>query len=205
MKSFDEKSQYPFTYGDTNADEVMLSDFVVELMKTEKFRNYVTALFFAIVALGSYAPPSLAIPIEYGEAAAGMAEGVGQNVPPLGNVAGNVQQGAAHAANNAAGGGAGAQIPLIGQGRVGLGQQAGNQFNNFNQPQMPGPGAGPIPVPAWRLPGPPATAAGQYTNTLLLIGSVGWICLNASWGNPIFAYGCVGVVGGMLNELRKRF
>ena len=42
---------------------------------------------FAALALLSRARPVFAIPPEYGEAAANIAEGVGQALPPLGDVA----------------------------------------------------------------------------------------------------------------------
>ena len=189
--NFTEKAHYPFTYGDESADEVKLSIYVVEFMKTKKFQNYITAVFVALLTLGSYVQPSSAIPPEYGEAAANLAQEVGQNVPPLGDVVGNVNP----------------QLPLpnngaqVGQaGRVDL-----NTGPNINQPNFGQNGMPHKPIePAWRIPGPPTSPAGQYANTLLLLGSVGWICLNASWGNPVFAYGCVGIVGGLINEIRKR-
>lgn len=191
INNFNNKAQYPFTYGDENADDIRLSNYVVELMKTKKFQNYVTAVFFALITLGSYAQPSSAIPVEYGEAAANVAQEVGQNVPPLGDVVGNVNH-KPPIPNNAG---------QVGQGgRVNL-----NPGPNINQPNLGQNGMPNKPIqPAWRLPGPPMSPAGQYANTVFLIGSVGWICLNASWGNPVFVYGCVGIVGGLINELRKR-
>jgi hypothetical protein len=83
--NFNTNPHFSFTYGDENADEVKLSDYVVELMKTKKFQNYVTAVFFALMTLGSYAQPSSAIPPEYGEAAAEATKGTGQQAVNLGN------------------------------------------------------------------------------------------------------------------------
>ncbi|MFT5791645.1 MAG: hypothetical protein ACI9LI_000982 [Saprospiraceae bacterium] len=191
MNRFNQKPQYPLTYGDkVDDDEVRLSDFAVELMKSKKFQSYASAVFFAFLTLGSYAQPSSAIPPEYGEAAANLAQGVEQGVPPLGEVAGNINP---HQ-----------NIPQIGNpGRVGLNQGGvgpNNNQHNFGQNGVPHKPT----QPAWRIPGPPVNPGGQYANTLLLVGSVGWICLNASWGNPIFVYGCVGIVGGLVNELRKK-
>ena len=71
--NFNEKAQYPFTYGDENADEVRLSIYVVELMKTKRFQSHMVSVFFALLTLRSYAQPSSAIPPEYGEAAANLA------------------------------------------------------------------------------------------------------------------------------------
>ena len=194
MKNFNKKAQYPITYGDDiYDDEVRLSDSIVEWMKNKSFQSYAMSVFFALLTLGSYSKPSSAIPIEYGEAAADIAKGAEQAAPVVGDVAGKVNLNQQPIPNN---------VVNVGEaGRVGLN---GPNINNFGQNQIPNqPPVKPV-QPAWRIPGPPQTAVGQYTNTLLLIGSVGWICLNASWGSPIFAYGCVGVVGGIFNELRKK-
>lgn len=63
MANFNQKTHYPYPYGDKNANEVRLSDFVIELMKSKKFQRHLNAVFFA---LGSYAKPSSVIPPEYG-------------------------------------------------------------------------------------------------------------------------------------------
>lgn len=100
MKHFNEKAHYPFTYGDKNVDEVMLSDYLVELMRTKRFQSHMTAIFFALLTLVSYARPSSAIPPEYGEAANEMLNQAAQNgdgaaggvpaVPPIGQIQGQV-------------------------------------------------------------------------------------------------------------------
>jgi hypothetical protein len=56
--NFNKKAQYPFTYRDEKADEVRLSTYVVELMKTKRFRSHMAAVFFALLTLGNYAQPS---------------------------------------------------------------------------------------------------------------------------------------------------
>ena len=66
MQNFNEKPHYSFTYVDKNSEEKMLSDYVVELMKTKIFQNHAAALFFDFLTLGSCAQPSSAIPPEYG-------------------------------------------------------------------------------------------------------------------------------------------
>ena len=187
--NFNTKSHFPFTYGDKNADEIRLSNYVVELMKTKKFQNYITAVFFALLALGSYAQPSSAIPPEYGEAVNDVVNGMDQVVPPLGAAAGVANVGA----NAAQGNPVPNQLDQIGQGgRV-----------NLNPPIQPNQQFQPVKVPAWRLPPAPVTPVGQYANTVALIVAVGWICLNGAWGNPIFMGGCVGMVTGLANEARK--
>ena len=188
MNSFNKNPHFPFTYGDDVInDGHRLSDYIVNKLNDKKTQNYLGSVAIAMLALGSQIAPVNAIPPEYGEAAANVAQEVGQGVPPLGKVVGKVNPELQRPIpNNAA---------YVRQGgRVNLNRP------NFEQNGMPHK---PI-QPAWRLPGPPMSPGGQYTNTLLLIGSVGWICLNASWGNPVFAYGCVGIVGGLINELRKR-
>lgn len=190
--NFNETPHFPFTYGDdaTN-DGHRLSDYVVNKLSEKKTQNYLGSMVIAVLALGSQAAPVNAIPPEYGEAAANIAQEVGEGVPPLGDVVGKVNP----IPNNAA---------HVGQGqggRVNMNQRGAGP--NMNQPNFGMP-HNPIKVPAWKLPGPPMNPSGQYVNTFLLLGSVGWICLNASWGNPVFAYGCVGIVGGLINELRKK-
>ena len=188
--NFDTKPHFPFTYGDENADEVRLSNYVVELMKTKKFQNHMTAVFFALMALGSYAQPSSAIPPEYGEAVNNVVHGMDQAVPPLCDAAGVADVGA----NAVQGNTVPNQLGQIGQaGRVNLNNppiQPNQQFQAVN-------------VPAWRLPPAPVTPAGQYTNTVMLIASVGWICLNGAWGNTISMTGCLGFVTGLVYEARK--
>ena len=191
---------YPITYGDSTENELKLSDRLIEVTKSERFQNHAKAVFFALLSIASYIQPqpTIAIPPEHGEAAANIIEGVEQVVPQLGEVVGNVnippQQ---VVGNNAA---------QIGQaGRVGLNQVAnGPNINQLGRNEIPLQPGQAIKPPAWRLPGPPMSATGQYFNTVMIIGSISWICLNASWGNPVLAYGCVGVVGGLLNELRKK-
>ena len=172
--NFNTKPHFPYTYGDENADEVRLSNYVVKLMKTKKFQNYVTGVFFALLTIGSYAQPASAIPPEYGEAANNVVHGMGQAVPPLGAAAGVANVGANAAQVN--------PVP-DNLGQIG---QAGRV--NLNNPPIPNQHqqCQPVKVPAWRLPPAPVTPVGQYANTVAIIASVGWICLNGAWGNPIF-------------------
>ena len=190
--NFNETPHFPFTYGDdTTNNGHRLSDYVVNKLSEKKTQNYLKSMVIAMLALGSQAAPVNAIPPEYGEAAANIAQEVGQGVPPLGDVVGKVNP----IPNNAI---------HVGQGqggRVNMNQREAGP--NMNQPNFGMPN-NPIKVPAWKIPGPPTNPGGQYVNTFFLLGSIGCICLNASWGNPVFAYGCVGIVGGLINELRKR-
>lgn len=197
MDNFNKKPCYPITYGDSDGDNTKISDYVVYVVKSEKFQRYMGSVGFAVLAVASRAHPVAAIPPEYGEAAANIVEGVGQNVPPLGDLAGTTNVGA-----NAAQGAA--QAGGIYQGPPGAHYVPG--AGHYHNPLQTGAHkALEKPHTAWKLPGPPTSVGGQYGNTALLIGSVAWICLNASWGNPVFAYGCLGILGGIINELRKQY
>lgn len=192
VNKFNEKPNYPFTYGDVETEnDYRLSDYVVNKLKDKRTRKYLGALAAAVYALGSQAAPVGAIPPEYGEAAANAAQDMPQCIPPLGEVAGNV---------NPQGGVPNNGGPFKPHGPVHLNLKGPNQ-NRYEYQHIPGTAK---QLQAWRLPGPPTTAIGQYTNTIMLAGSVAWICLNAFWGSPVFAYGCVGIVGGILNEVRKK-
>lgn len=193
---FNEKPHFPLTYGDkVENDDTRLSNSVVKVANNKRVQSYLGALAAAFFTLGSYAQPIAAIPPEYGDAASQIIDNanIGQEVPPLGEICAHAEVGNIGNANQAAN----LHNPIPNAaGQVG---QAGRV--NFHPQNV----RTPIKVPAWRLPGPPMSTSGQYINTVAIIGSVGWICLNASWGNPILAYGCIGVVGGLLNELRKKF
>ena len=47
----------------------MLSDYVVELMKTKRFQSHAAAMFFAFLTLGTSGQPVRAIPPEYDKVA----------------------------------------------------------------------------------------------------------------------------------------
>lgn len=183
---------YPITYGDKNIDEVMLSDYVVELMKTKRFQSHVTAIFFALLALGSYAQPSLAIPPEYGEAANEILNQAAQNgaaggvsaAPPIGQIQGQVPM----AQENPQ-----FVIPAmpIEQQRLIAAQQMG---------RMPiGPAIdrrGPTNPPSFYIPGKPRSVVPRAINTIAFSTAVGIICLNAAWGEPVAILMCsTGLVG----------
>ncbi len=174
-----QKAHDPSTDGDRNVEKVMLSDSIVELMKTKEFQNYAKSVFLAFLALGSQIQPSSAVPVEYGEAAAEAIKNAGQAAEAIvGDFAGKVTlnqqlpQGLPEAGK--------LMPPNLGH----LGQAGNLGFHQAN-PGGFGPNFNPNGVPnanrpaankAWRLPGPPRSAAGQSANTLFRLGSVGWIC-----------------------------
>lgn len=183
---------YPITYGDKNVDEVMLSDYVVELMKTKRFQSHVTAMFFALLALGSYAQPSLAIPPEYGEAANEILNQAAQNgtaggvpaAPPIGLIQGQVPM---------VQGNPQCVIPAmpIEQQRLIAAQQMGGMPKGPTINQR-----GPTNPPAFYIPDKPGSVGTRAVNTVAFTSALGVICLNAAWGEPVAILMCsTGLVG----------
>lgn len=193
MRTFNEKAHYPFTYGDKNADEVMLSDYVVELMKTKKFQSHMTAVFFALLVLGSYAPPSSAIPAQYGEAANEMLNQAAQNgaaggipaVPPIGGQV-PVAQGIPQFVLPA--------MPIE-QQRLIAAQQAGRH---------PAIGqTGPTRPPTFYIPDRPVLATTRAINTVAFTTALGVVCVNAAWGEPVAILMCSSGLMGIAYKLGK--
>ena len=200
MKNFNEKAHYPFTYGDKNTDEVMLSDYVVELMKTKRFQSHVTAMFFALVAIGSYAQTSSAIPPEYGEAANEFINQAAQNgaaggvpgTPPIGRIEGQVPvaQGNAQCF---------VQAMPIEQQRMLAAQQTGHAM-----PGMPPGGLeGPVGPPSFYIPDKPRSVGPRAVNTVAFTTALGIVCLNAAWGEPVAIMMCSSGLVGLVYKLGK--
>ena len=180
---FGTKSHFPYTYGDENADDVRLSNYVVELMKTKKFQNYMRAVFFAILTIGSYAQPASAIPAEYGEAANEILNQAAQNGAAGGVPAGPpiVQQVPMAEVNPQC------FIPAmpIEQQRLIADQQMGRMPKGpaINQIEPTNP-------PSFYLPDKPGSVGTRALNTIAFTTSVGIICLNAAWGEPVAILMC---------------
>lgn len=202
--NFNTKPHFPFTYGDDIAnDGQRLSDFIVNKLSEKETRSYLGAIFVAILALGSQAAPSNAIPPEYGEAATEATKGTGQQAVNLGNggVCGTQQL-----PNNLQGQPNQPIVPEVpGQ------KTCVNSFHNVpvNTPQgsmvlngntLNGNAQS---LASWQdknkqlglaLPNPPVSANGRKLNTIALVASGLWICLNGAWGNPVFLGGCLGML-----------
>ena len=198
MKNFNQKAHYPYTYGDENADEVRLSDFVIELMKSRKFQSYVSAVCFALLALGSYAQPSSAIPPEYGEVANEIldtAAGGVPAVPPIGVIQGQVPVGQGNPQY---------VIPAmpIEQQRLIAAQQAGKAM-----PGMPNSAGmcqtGPTNPPSFYIPDKPRSVVPRAANTVAFTTALGIICLNAAWGEPVAILMCSSGLVGVAYKLGK--
>lgn len=195
--NFNTKPHFPFTYGDDiENDGQRLSDSIVNKLSEKETRSYLGAIFVAILALGSQASPSHAIPPEYGEAAAEATKGAGQQAVNLGNaeVCGTQQlpnqrivpevPGQKTCVNSFH------NVPVnTPQGSMVLN---GNTLNGNAQS-----------LANWQdknkalglaLPNPPVSATGRKLNTIALVASGLWICLNGAWGNPVFFGGCLGML-----------
>jgi len=190
--NLNEKPNFPFTYGDRNTHEVMLSDYVVELIKTKRFQSHMTAIFFALLTLGSYAQPSSAIPAEYGEAANEMLNQAAQNgvaggvpeAPPIGRIAGQVP---------VAQGNPQFVVPAmpIEQQRLIAAQQAGI---GRIEPTNP---------PVFYIPDKPMLVGPRAVNTVVFTTALGVICLNAAWGEPVAILMCSSGLVGIAYKLGK--
>ena len=192
MKILNQRAHYLFTYGDKNTDEVRLSDYAVELMKTKRFQSHGTTMFFALLALGSYAQPSSAIPPEYVEAANEILNQAAQNgvagevlaAPPIGRIEGQVPvaQGNPQFIVNA--------MPIE-QQRLIAAQQMGGMPKGPAINQI-----GPTNPPSFYIPDKPGSVATRAVNTVAFTTALGVVCLNAAWGEPVAILMCSsGLVG----------
>ena len=188
--SFNEKPHYPYTYGDTATDDGQrLSDQIVRISSNKKIQQTTSYIFFTVLLLGSITEPANAIPPEAGDYAAAAAgnewipripDGVGAG--RIGGTGPNAHNFAGRAANQDIG----IRNPMRG-------------INNIPGPVQPGRGPRINPGPInqgvhYRFPGPPVTPVGQAFNTGVSISALAYICLQGYWGNPVFMWGCGGMV-----------
>ena len=188
---------FPFSYGDIPVnDGNRLSDGVLIVVKTKKFQNICSAIATIVFFFrpgASSVEVANAIPPEAGEhiaqaanaavesgQAANVAAGVGDTYKAAGFATG--MEGARMAADPV-----GAAVPA----------RPPVQNMPLSLPGRPdGPGKPPLPEqpPIYFPLGRPQTPLGRTTNTVFFVGSVGWICLNAYWGNPVAIAGCTGML-----------
>ena len=170
---------FPIDYGDTpRNDGSRISDTVVKIVKTEKFQNICSGVLSFALAYGSQAQSAYAMPPEAGEHIAGAAAeavnaGEAANLcPNLGNTAGTAPIGPVPAAAAAA-------------AAVGGGVPGANTAIGTIKPPAPATNISPF-MPLGR----PMTPMSRTLNTIAFGSSIGWICVNAYWGNPIALAGC---------------
>ena len=147
-----------------------LSDFVVAQLNEKKTRRYFGAVAVALLALGSQAAPSNAIPPEFGEGAVNTAKGVSQQgIPNPGKVEG-VTKGAGLSEQDLA--------MLHAQQAAGNPLHTGPKLDN-NIPQIPDERKF-----TKLIPNPPTSPFWVKANQIGLAGGITLICLNGAWGNP---------------------
>lgn len=190
-KSFNTKPHYPYTYGDTVTNEGQrLSDQVIRISSNKKVQQTASCIFFTALFLGSMTESANAIPPEAGDYAASAAA-ANECIPKvpdgvkggtIGGTGANAQNFAGRVANQDIG----IHNPMQGIDNIPGPRQAG-QGPRIN----PGPGNQGV---HYRFPGPPVTPAGQAVNTGASVTALAFICLQGYWGNPVFMWGCGGMV-----------
>lgn len=201
MLSKQKKLGFPVDYGDSPlGDEDRLSVSVVKGMQSKRSRDIVSGICSFILIAGVHVRPTNAIPpesIEYiAQAAAEVASEMPKGIPPT--IGGT-------AAGRAAGALGPAPIPVIPgipvaaptvpnftytNGVPGTGGP-GTPFGPGGPGGPPSPGQPPILIGIPR----PSTTLTRSGNTFLFAGSIGWVCLNAYWGNPVAIAGCTTMIG----------
>lgn len=168
---------YPISYGDdTEEGGKRPSDHFVAMVKTRKFSDICSGIISLVFIIGSQ--PAHAIPPEAGEHVANLADAAvkaGEATPIKADTCGRIAGHAANACNGPVGVPIGELTPA-----------------NLQGPGMPGqvmpggPGKPPIFLPIPR----PETPGARMANTVGFTGALGYICLNAYWGNPMAVLGC---------------
>ena len=169
--NFNTKPHFPFTYGEiVKNDNKRLSDQIVKFSSNKKVQQTASYIFWVVILLGSTAAPADAMPPEAGDFAARLAA-ENDIIPkiPEGPLIGTTEAGAAAQRNLG-----------VGHNPLNNLQIPGNLGGNrppFGPGGNPGGGPGMGPGVNYRFPGPPRTPTGEIVNTVVAIGSLGYICL----------------------------
>ena len=166
------KLGFPVDYGDTPVDdESQLSVIVVKGIKSKWFRDVLSGVCSIILIVGSNARPVNAIPLDGIPVEAGAC----------------IAQAAAEAASEMP-----KAVPAAVVGTAALApgpaplENVPGALGHQSFTKIGAPGQPPIFI---GLPRPVTTPA-RIGNTIAFGGSVGWICINAYWGNPAAIAGC---------------
>ena len=203
--NFNEKPNFPVTYGDKDRkNEKRFSDYVVIAAKNERVQKHIAAVAVAVFTLGMYTQPASAIPPEYGEAANEILNQAAENVagaggipvvPPIGEIHGQVPQVNQHY-----------NIPAmpIEQQRLIAAQQRGQIGGIGAMPEGTRIGqSGPTIPPSFYVPDKPAKVGPRAINTIAFTASLGVICLNAVWGEPVAILMCSSGLMGIAYRIGK--
>ena len=187
INTFNEKPNFPITYGDTNIEnEKRLSDYVVTVANNRRVQNHLGAVVIAAFTLGMYAQAASAIPAEYGEAASEILNqgGGAPAVPPIGDIRGQVPLPQANPQFHSP------AMPVE-QQRILAAQQSGQLGATPGMPGGPGiTREGPTSTSSFYLPGKPQLTSSRAINTAAFTTALGVICLNAVWGEPVAIIMC---------------
>lgn len=160
------------------------------MVKTRKFNDICSAIISLVFIIGTQSKIVHAIPPETGEHVANLADAAvktGEAASLQAETCGHI---AGHAAN-----GAGPALPNLPNGQGGIPPVGELGTANLKAPGMPGgppaPGKPPIYFPLAR----PETPGARMANTIGFTGALGFICLNAYWGNPVAVFGCTVMLG----------
>jgi hypothetical protein len=185
---------YPFSYGDTiseDEDSKRFSNHVVSVLKNKRFQSHCTSVAGAILFLALNAPGASASDMpgsEYEEFLKGAGPNGGPFQPQPNGQLPNQQPNIVHA------------MPVDMQQKLAA-QQAGGLYKPM---PTPGPGgSGPTSPPSFYLPAKPAKVGPRAINTIAFTASLGVICLNAVWGEPVAILMCSSGLVGIAYRLGK--
>ena len=182
---------YPITYGDIiseDEDSKRFSNHVVSVLKNKRFQSHCTSVASAVVFLALNASSASASDMpgsgyeEFLNANGGQFQGQPNGPLP------NQQPHILHA------------MPADMQQRLAA-QQAGGLYKPM---PTPGPGgSGPTSPPSFYIPNKPAKVGPRAMNTVAFTASLGVICLNAVWGEPVAVIMCSSVLMGIAYKLGR--
>ena len=182
---------YPITYGDTiseDEDNKRFSNYVVSLLKNKRFQSHCTSVAGAILFLGLNASSASASDVPGAEYEEFLKANGGQFQPQPNGQLPNQQQFILPA------------MPADMQQRLAA-QQAGGLYQPMPAPGPGGPG--PASPPSFYIPDKPGKVGPRAINTVAFTASLGVICLNAVWGEPVAIIMCSSGLMGIAYRLGK--
>ena len=180
---------YPITYGvSEDEDNKRFSNYVVSLLKNKRFQSHCTSVVGAILFLGLNASSASASDMPGAEYEEFLKANGGQFQPQPNGQLPNQQQFILPA------------MPADMQQRLAA-QQAGGLYQPMPAPGPGGPG--PVSPPSFYIPDKPAKVGPRAMNTVAFTASLGVICLNAIWGEPIAVIMCSSGLMGITYRLGR--
>ena len=177
---------YPITYGaiiSEDEDSKRFSNHVVSVLKNKRFQSHCTSVASAVVFLALNASSASASDMPGSGYEEFLKANGGQNGPLP-----NQQPHILHA------------MPADMQQRLAA-QQAGGLCRPV---PTPGPGgSGPASPPSFYIPDKPAKVGPRAMNTIAFTASLGVICLNAVWGEPVAVIMCSSGLMGIAYRLGR--